>query len=147
MNDTPHRNLQNLPKIGPVFSTIDEKQRLLSEQILDLRIKPELKLKINLAIPGLDRKKDITMKNVSTYRFTQKLSHYGKEGWKNVWIMPNSIKFLIPFCGGMFYYFVMMNRMYQVYNANETLNYEYETCYVKMQTQTTYYTDVITYMA
>lgn len=147
MNDTPHRNLQNLPKIGPIFSAIDEKQRLLSEQILDLRIKPELKLKINMAVPGLDRKKNLTMKNVTTYRFTHPLSHYGKGGWKSVWIMPNSYKFFLPFCGGMAYYFGFMSKMYQVYNANEALNYEYETCYMKMQTQTTYYTDVVTYMA
>ena len=50
MNDTPHRNLQNLPKIGAIYSTVDEKQRVISEEILLQRIKPELKLKINLNI-------------------------------------------------------------------------------------------------
>jgi len=147
MNDTPHRNLQNLPKIGPVFSTIDERQRILAEEILEQRIKPELKLKINLDIPGLERKKELTFRNVTTYRFTQKLSHYGKEGWKYIWIMPNCIKFFMPICGFMGYFYIYMRNMYQVYNGNETFNYEYETCYLKMQTQSTYYTDTITYMA
>ncbi len=53
MNDQSHRNLQNLPKIGPVYSSQDEKQRVIVEEILNFRIRPELKLKINMNIPGI----------------------------------------------------------------------------------------------
>jgi|LauGreDrversion4_2_1035121.scaffolds.fasta_scaffold1239491_1 hypothetical protein len=147
MNDTPHRSLQNLPKIGPIYSSIDEKQRLISEEILEQRLRPELKLKINMNIPGLERKKAITAKNVETYRFTHRLSHYGKEGWKYIFTSPNSVKFFYPFCGLMFYYYSYSHHITQIYNANEALNYEYETAYLKMQTFPGHYADKLSYMA
>ena len=147
MNDNPHRSIQNLPKVGPIYSTIDEKQRLIAEEIIEQRIKPELKLKLNLNILGLDRKRKITSLNPETRRFTARLSHFGKEGWTYIFIMPNSIKFFYPLMGAMAVFYVYQNHMTQVYNANEAMNYEFETCYMKMQTFPGHYADKITYMA
>lgn len=147
MNDSPHRNLQNLPKIGPVYSTADEKQRVISEEILEQRIKPELKLKINLNIPGLERKKFISGRNPETFRFVQRMSHIGKEGWTYIWTMPNCIRFFYPMCGFMGVIYVYQSHMTQVYNQKEAMNYEYETAYLKMQTNASHYADKISYMA
>jgi len=81
MNQNPHRNIQKLAKIGPIYSSKDERQRLISEEILTAKIKPELKLKINMNIPGLNRKKEISPRNPETLRIVKKLGAYGKDGW------------------------------------------------------------------
>lgn len=147
MNDTPHRNLQNLPKIGAIYSTVDEKQRVISEEILLQRIKPELKLKINLNIPGLERKKFISGRNPETWRFTSRMSHIGKEGWTYIFTMTNCIRFFYPFCGLMGVVYVYHAHVTQVYQQKELLNNEYETAYLKMQTNAYHYADKIFYMA
>jgi hypothetical protein len=48
---------QNLPKIGPAFSHIDEKQGQVVNMIKRYDVAPQLKVKINQDIPGLRKKK------------------------------------------------------------------------------------------
>lgn len=139
MNDNPHRSIQNLPKIGPVFSTKDEKQRVISEEILSLKFKPELKLRLNMNIPGLDRKKQISTRNPSTFRFFAPLSTRGKEGWVYLWTMPNITRFWTPFMCVLLLYYSGESFVTQVYGHRDVNNYEWETTYVKMQTFPSHY--------
>ncbi len=147
MNLNPHRNYQNLPKIGPVYSEKDEQQRVIAEEILNYRIRPELKLKINLNIPGLERKKTITPINPSTHRFISRLSSKGKEGWYYLWIMPNGWRFLIPFFMAAFLYYGGESLVALVYHERELNNNEWITIYPKFQTQANYYQDKWSLMA
>jgi len=146
MNDQAHRNFQNLPKIGPVYSTKDEKQRAIAEEILNYRIRPELKLKINMNIPGLDKKKTITPFNPETRRLISRLSSTGREGWTFIWIMPNIARFLTPAMFVAFLYYAgetLVNaRFYETRN-----NYEWEGVYCKFQTIPAHYLDRYSLMA
>lgn len=146
MNDQAHRNYQNLPQIGPVYSTKDEKQRAIAEEILNFRIKPEMKLKINMNIPGLDKKKTITPFNPETRRVFGRLSSKGKEGWTYLWIYPNISRFFAPCMCVLFFYYMghtlVGARFYETEN-----NLEWESVYCKMQTIPSYYLDKYSLMA
>ena len=48
---------QNLPKIGPQFSSVDEKQGQVVSMIKKYEVKPQLQVSINQNIPGLRKKK------------------------------------------------------------------------------------------
>ena len=147
MNENPHRNIQNLAKIGPVFSTKDEKQRILADEILNLKFKPELKLKLNMNIPGLDRKKQISTRNPSTFRYFAPFSTRGKEGWVYIWTMPNIVRFWTPFISVLLLYYSGVSFTTQVYNNRDVNNYEWETTYVKMQTFPSHYFEKWSLMA
>ena len=147
MNENPHRNIQKLPQIGPIFSSKDEKQRLIAEEILAGRIKPELKLKINMNIPGLERKKMITPRNVESYRLVGKLGGVGKDGWYYVMTHANAARFILPAMGFLFYYFVESTPIMQAYQEKELLNYEYMSIYPKFQIVANTYIDKTCYMA
>ncbi len=147
MNDNPHRNVQNLPRIGPVYSSKDEKQRLIAEEILAGRIKPELKLKINMNIPGLEKKKFISARNPETFRLATRLGAYGKDGWYYVMTASNASRFLLPAMTVLFYYFVGSTPLMQNWQEKELLNYEFMTVYPKFQIVSPHYTDKTCYMA
>ena len=48
---------QNLPKLAPSYSHIDEKQQKVVAMIKRYEVAPQLKVKINQDIPGLRKKK------------------------------------------------------------------------------------------
>lgn len=147
MNENPHRNIQNLPQIGPIYSSKDEKQRLIAEEILAGRIKPELKLKINMNIPGLEKKRTITPRNVESYRLVGKLGGIGKDGWYYVMTHANAARFILPGMGFLFYYFVQSTPVTSAYQEKVLLNYEYLTVYPKFQIVAPSYMDKTCYMA
>lgn len=147
MNDNPHRNIQSLPKIGPIYSSTDEKQRLIAEQILAGKIKPELKLKINMNIPGLEKKRVITPRNVETYRLAARMGAYGKDGWYYVMTSANASRFILPAMTILFYYYVASLPIMQNYQEKEFLNYEYLTVYPKFQIVNSHYVEKTCYMS
>lgn len=146
MNDQSYRNFQNLPKIGPVYSTKDEKQRQIAEEILNFRIRPELKLKINMNIPGLDKKKVISPFNPETRRVFSRLSSKGREGWIYIWTMTNIARFVFPSFFAIFYWYgghtLVLQKYYETRN-----NDEWEGVYCKMQTLNFHYIDRLSLMA
>ena len=146
MNESAHRNLQNLPKIGAVYSTKDEKQRALAEEILNFRVKPELKLKINMNIPGLEKKKQISPLNPSTRRFFNPLSSKGRDGWIFIWTIPNITRFLPPALCFAFLYYSGESLVSANYYERRN-NDEWEGVYCKMQTIHGHYIDRWSLMA
>jgi len=147
MNENPYRNIQNLERIGPAFSSTDEKQRKIAEEILAGRIKPELKLKINMNIRGLEKKKVISPANPETFRLAAKMGAYGKDGWFYVMTSSNVSRFLLPSMTLLFYYYVGSTPIMQNWQEKELLNYEYLTIYPKYQIVTPHYSDKVCYMA
>jgi hypothetical protein len=133
MDEVPHRNYQNLPKIGPTYSSKDEKQRIIVEEIKNYRIRPELKLRINMNIPGLDKKKKISPINVSTYRLIARASSKGREGWYYLWTMPNITRFIYPMFLYAAYFYYGYSSVYPNYYEKYKLNQEFETAYTKFQ--------------
>jgi hypothetical protein len=146
MNEQAHRNYQNLPKIGAVYSTKDEKQRALAEEILNFRVKPEMKLKINMNIPGLEKKKTISPLNPSTRRWFNPLSVKGKQGWLFVWTMPNVTRFLPPALCVAFLFYCGETLVAADYYKKKN-NDEWEGVYCKMQTIPGHYIDRWSLMA
>ena len=146
MNEQNYRNFKNLPKIGPVYSTKDEKQRIIADEILNYRIRPELKLKINMNIPGLDKKKSITPFNPETRRIFGRLSSKGREGWIWIWIMPNVARFFAPTICVLFYFYAGHTLVGQRYWETQN-NREWEGAYCKLQTIPAHYFDRNTLMA
>lgn len=146
MNEQSHRNFQNLPKIGPVYTTKDEKQRQVAEEIMNFRIRPEMKLKINMNIPGLDKKKQITALNPETRRVFGRLSSKGREGWTYIWLYSNSTRFFLPFLMFAWYYYAGHTLITAKHSESEN-NYEWEAAYCKMQTLRTHYMDRWSLMA
>lgn len=147
MNESPHRNYQKLAKIGPVFSDKDEKQRVIAEEVLNYRLRPEFKLKINLGIPGLERKKTITSVNPTTRRLVSQVASKGKEGWLYLWIMPNCWRFAVPFFVVAFFYYAGENLVSIVHHEKENMNGEFITVYPKFQTISNYNIDRWSLMA
>jgi hypothetical protein len=147
MDSHPHRSLQQLPKIGPVYSEKDEKQRIVAQEILDFKLRPEMRLKINMNIPGLDKKKTITNANPETMRLTGRLSSKGRAGWLYVNLMTNHFRFAPLALYIMFYYFqgyrLSNAKFYEQYDNNG----EWEGIYPKMQTFPGHYVDVWSFMA
>ncbi len=146
MNDQSYRNMQNLPKIGPVFSTQDEKQRIVAEEIMNFKIKPELQLKINMSIPGLDKKNTISPFNPETRRVFSRLSSRGREGWIFIWTMPNIARFFAPFICVSFYYYCGHTLVGMKYWETQN-NREWEGVYCKYQTIPGHYMDRWSLMA
>lgn len=147
MNENSHRNIQKLPRIGPVYSTKDEKQRLIAEAILQGKIKPQLKLKINMNIEGLDKKKIISARNPETRRLVTRMSAFGKDGWCYLMTSSNVSRFGIPLIVFMYYYYVAMVPIMQNYVEKEHLNYEILTLFPKYQIVAPHYHDKVVYMA
>jgi hypothetical protein len=147
MNELSHRNDQNLSKVGPIFSQKDEKQRIISEEILNLRLKPQLKLNINMNIQGLRKKNRLSAYNPPTTKWIFHVLGIGREGWSYYNTMPNAIRFWAPLVMMMFYYYAAMPVGMQVHQQRHDFNHEFETAYFKFQTISQPFIEKISFMA
>lgn len=134
MEDHLYRPKQELDRIGPVYSTKDEKQRVLAKEILDLKIRPELAIKVNLNIPGLDKKKVYGSKNPATFLFYKPLTMTGKKGTKFIFFTHNINRFFIPFFIVLFYWYNCESYIRGSWYDKEMNNCESESSYFKLQT-------------
>jgi hypothetical protein len=132
LDNFTYRQSQNLDKLGPVYSTKDEKQRVISENILNLKIKPTMQVNINRNIPGLDKKKKVGLRNPAYFRLYSPLSHVGKTGIRFMHTQPNIQRFIVPGFVFAFYYYTLSNYTNGTYIKMELHNYEDEFCYPKM---------------
>lgn len=147
MDNFQHRSSQDLEKIGPIYSTKDEKQRIIAQKILDLKIRPVLKIKVNSDIPGLDKKKVLGFRNTSYYRLFSPLSSYGKTGVRYIGHQANVSRFLVPLFVFGFYYYNCANYFLGTYYKLEHNNKEFESVYFKMQNTSTHFGEKFCLMA
>ncbi len=147
MDNRQHRTSQNLEKVGPIYSSKDEKQRLISEEILNLKYKPQILLNVNRNIQGLDKKKEIGGRNPSTLRLISKTLGISKLGIVTFNTTPNVSRFLVPVFVGLFYYYNIANLTLGTYFKLEKNNYEIEYCYRKLGTTSTHFGEKFSLMA
>ena len=147
MDDTQHRVSQSLEKIGPVYSTKDEKQRLIAEEVLALRFKPKLSINVNQNIQGLDKKRVIGGKNSSYLRMFYKLTGKSKNGVIYSTIHTNIAKFGVPFFVFLFYYYIASSFTLSTYYKLEKNNMEIDFCYRKLGTTSTHMGEKYSLMA
>ena len=88
--------IQNLPKIGPGFSHIDEKQQQVVSMIKRYEVAPQLKVKINQDIPGLRKKKKAFSLKPSNKRLWAPLASYERNGYLNAGLSRNWVRFAFP---------------------------------------------------
>lgn len=147
MDERLHRVSQALDKVGPVYSTKDEKQRILAEEILNLRFKPKVALNVNPNIQGLDKKKVIGFKNPSTIRLFRRASGVSKNGNIHFATYINISRFAVPVFVFAFYFYNCMSFTHATYYKLEKNNYEIEFCYRKLGTTSIHYGEKLTLMA
>lgn len=147
MDNRQHRASQNLEKVGPIYSSKDEKQRLVAEEILNLKYKPQIFLNVNRNIQGLDKKKEIGGRNPSTLRLFSKTLGISKLGIVTFNTTPNVSRFLVPVFVGLFYYYNIANLTLGTYFKLEKNNYEIEYCYRKLGTTSTHFGEKFSLMA
>lgn len=147
MDNRQHRSSQNLEIVGPIYSSKDEKQRLISEEILNLKYKPQILLNVNRNIQGLDKKKEIGGRNPSTLRLISKTLGISKLGIVTFNTTPNVSRFLVPVFVGLFYYYNIANLTLGTYFKLEKNNYEIEYCYRKLGTTSTHFGEKFSLMA
>lgn len=147
MDNRQHRASQNLDKVGPIYSSKDEKQRLIAEEILNLKYKPQILLNVNRNIQGLDKKKEIGGRNPSTLRLFSKTFGISKLGIVTFNTTPNVSRFLVPVFVGLFYYYNISNLTLGTYYKLEKNNYEIEYCYRKLGTTSTHFGEKYSLMA
>ena len=147
MDEYLYRPKQELDKIGPAYSSKHEKQRLIIQEILDLKIKPQLRINVNPNIVGLEKKKFLGARNPATTRWYSPLTMYGRTGLAYVSHQKNVSRFLVPFFVFFFWYYNCEDRMRTVYYDLETNNNEKEAVYMKMSTFDIYFHEKHSWMA
>ncbi len=134
MNEFLYRPQQELDKIGHVFSSKDEKQRLIAEEIRNLRLKGERNVLINQNIEGLDKKPKFTLRNPASARFFNPFFNKGRNGVVYVYHQNNISRLMVPLFLFASWYYICENYFRGQYYKLELNNNEAETCYFKIQT-------------
>lgn len=147
MDNYLHRQYQNLEQIGPVYSSKDEKQRVIAENIRNLKIKSHIEIKINRNIPGLDKKKVIGSRNPATFRLYTPLSFVSRKGVRYLWTQPNIQRFAIPLSVFAVYYYILAQYIHGTYIRNDLYNYETDYCYNKLSLHNGHFIEKFSLMA
>lgn len=147
MNEFLYRPRQELDKIGDIYSSKDEKQRVIAEEIRNLRIKPKQEILLNMNIQGLDKRKVFGGRNPATLRFYAPFITTGRTGVKYIGHYHNIARFVVPGFVVLFYYYTAENYMRAAWYDKEMNNCETETTYVKMQTFSCHFPEKHTLMA
>ena len=87
---------QNLPKLGPAFSAIDDKQNQVVEMIKRYEIEPQLKVRINMDIAGLRKKKTPFGLKPANQRWWAPFISYERNGYMNVALSRNWTRLAFP---------------------------------------------------
>ena len=87
---------QNLPKVGPGFSHVDEKQVNVVSMIKNYEVAPQLKVRINMEIPGLRKKKVAFSVKPNNRRLLASFISYERNGYMNVALSRNWTRLAFP---------------------------------------------------
>ena len=104
MQDDIH---QNLRQIGPNYSQTDEKQRQVVQMIKRMEIKPELRTRVNLDIPGLRKKKTPFSATPNNRRLWDSWSSFERNGMINVGLSRNWVRLIFPTVPVFFFIYMM----------------------------------------
>ena len=138
MQDDIH---QNLRQIGPNYSQTDEKQRQVVQMIKRMEIKPEMRTRVNLDIPGLRKKKTPFSATPNNKRLWDAFSSFERNGMINVGLSRNIVRLLFPTVPVFFFIYMMQPIIHGTVNIQHYNNYSYKTVYHKFQQEKIPYTD------
>ena len=83
-------------KIGPQYSSTQEKQAQVVQLIKRFDIKPEMKTRVNLDIPGLRKKKKPFSKTPANRKLFESFSSFERNGMLNVGLSRNWVRLVFP---------------------------------------------------
>ena len=122
---------QNLPKIGPAFSHIDEKQGQVVNMIKRYDVAPQLKVKINQDIPGLRKKKRAFSVKPTNTRWWAPFTSYERNGYLNIGLSRNWTRIAFPVLPLIFIMYMWQPIVHgTIYNKHYN-NYQWEGIYYK----------------
>ncbi len=132
---------QNLPKLGPGFSHVDEKQQQVVNMIKRYEVAPQLKVKINQDIPGLRKKKKAFAAKPANKRYWAPFASYERNGYINIGLSRNWVRLAFPFMPIFFFTYMWQPIIHgHIYNHHFN-NYQWEGIYYKFTANKMVYTD------
>ena len=132
---------QNLKKIGPTYSTTGEKQAQIVSMIKRFEIKPEIKCSINMAIPGLRKKKTAFSSKPNNKRLWQSFGSFERNGMLNVGLSRNWPRLVWPMVPMFFFAYMLQPVIHGTVYKQAYNNYQYETVYHKYGANRILYVD------
>jgi len=132
---------QNLPKIGPAFSHVDEKQAQVVEMIKNYEVAPQMKVRINMDIPGLRKKRVPFSTKPNNRRYTASWTSYERNGILNIGLSRNWVRITYPLVPLFFFAYMWQPVIHgHVYKAHYN-NFQWEGVYYKFGSNRPLYTD------
>ena len=107
MTSHQHDLKQNLQKIGPKFSHVDEKRAKVIQLVKSGEIQAQEQWNINKNIPGLRRKRVAFQPEPSSFRWWQALGSFERNGVVNIGLSRNFVRFMYPIVPAFFYIYIM----------------------------------------
>ena len=132
---------QNLPKIGPGFSHIDEKQQAVVNMIKRYEVAPQLKIAINQDIPGLRKKKKAFSVKPSNKRWWAPFASYERNGYLNVGLSRNWVRVAFPIMPLFFFMYMWQPIIHGTIYKDHYNNFQSEGVYYKFHANRPLYTD------
>ena len=132
---------QNLKKIGPRYSSIAEKQAQVVMMVKRYDLRPELKTRVNMEIPGLRKKKTAFSGKPANKLWWQPLGSMERNGMVNVFPQRNWARFIFPAVPMFFFIYMMQPVIHGDLYYNHYNNYQWESVYHKYGSQRCVYVD------
>ena len=114
---------QNLRKIGPQYSAMQEKQLQFVQMVKRFEVKPELKTKINMDISGLRKKKTPFAMTPNNKRLWETLSSNERNGMLNLMLSRNWVRFVFPAVPAFFFIYMMQPVIHSTVNDQHYENF------------------------
>ena len=125
---------QNLKKIGPRYSSIAEKQSQVVQMVKRYELKPELKTRVNMDIPGLRKKKTPFSARPANKNLWQSFGSFERNGMVNVFPQRNWLRFVYPAVPMFFFIYMMEPVLHGEIYYQHYQNYQWESAYHKYGT-------------
>ena len=132
---------QNLPKIGPRFSHIDEKQQTVVTMIKKFEVAPQLKVRINMDIPGLRKKKQAFAAKPNNKRLWASFMSYERNGILNVGLSRNWTRIAFPLFPLFMFVYIFQPVIHGTTYIQHFNNFQWEGIYYKFGNNRPVYTD------
>ena len=128
MQDDLH---QKLKKIGPKWSTINEKQNQVVEMLKRGELKPEMKCRVNMDIQGLRKKSTPFAKKPNNKALWETWASFERNGMLNIGLSRNWVRLMFPFVPAFLMMYIGMPYMHGACYINHFNNFQWECVYHK----------------
>ncbi len=125
---------QNLPKLGPYHSALNERQMQLVKLIKSGDVNLELKTAINQDIPGLRKKRIPFSVTPSTQRWVKPFTSIERNGVVNWGLARNWARFAFPILPLFWMFYIMQPTLHGTVYRQQFNNYQWESTYLKLTT-------------